>query len=423
MSQVFPRFDGDLYAGEHMVSELASEFGTPLYVYDAKVIESTYRQFTAEFEGIDLLMAYSVKANSNLDILRRLFNLGSGADIVSLGELHRCLKAGVQPERVVFAGVGKTELEMEAALEAGILAFNVESESELRLLNDVAHRMGKRAPVSIRVNPDILIDTGHEYTRTGHSESKFGIPSDRAVDVYLWAAEQPGLEIVGIDVHIGSQILESDLYKRAFNEVLKIANELDRKGINLNFIDLGGGYGIGYSDEDGIAMSTFANAIVPIVKESGLKLILEPGRFIVGRAGVLITKVLYVKGEGSKKFVVTDSGMNDLIRPSLYGGFHRIEPVQLKDTNASTLVDVVGPICESGDFLARDREMPLPEEGGLLAVHTVGAYGFTMASNYNSRPRAAEIVVDGSEVVLARRRETVDDLIRGELLPNGTLSS
>ena len=426
MSLSFPRLDGELYAGEHTVSDLAAEFGTPLYVYDAEAMESAYRQLESAFEGVDLLMAYSVKANGNLEILRRLVALGAGADIVSSGELHRCLTAGVPPERIVFAGVGKTEVEMEAALGAGILAFNVESEGELRVLDTVAQRMGRRAPVALRVNPDILADTPHEHTRTGHGESKFGIPLDRVLGLYRWAAQQSGLEIVGIDVHIGSQILEPDPYENALREVLKLAGDLAREGIELHFVDLGGGYGVRYDDEDRMSADALAAVVVPQVKEAGLSLILEPGRFIVGEAGLLVTRVLYVKDDGPRTFVVTDGGMTDLIRPSHYQGFHRIAPVRLNPDatpDASpAVVDVVGPICESGDFLARERELVLPREGDLLAVHTVGAYGFAMSSNYNARPRAAEEVVDGSEVVLARRRETLDDLIRGERLPDGTLS-
>ena len=423
MSRAFPRLDGELHVGERTVSELAAEYGTPLYVYDAEVIASAYKQIEAAFGGVDLLMAYSVKANGNLEILRRLVALGAGADIVSMGELHRCLTAGVPSERIVFAGVGKTEVEMERALDAEILAFNVESEGELRVLAAAAARMGKRAPVALRVNPDVLADTPHEYTRTGHGESKFGVPLDRVLDLYRWAAGRPALEIVGIDVHIGSQILEPEPYQEALEQVLDLAGDLAREGIDLRFVDLGGGFGVRYADEERMSVDALARVVVPRVKEAGLRLILEPGRFIVGEAGLLVTKVLYVKDEGPRTFVVTDGGMTDLIRPSHYQGFHKIDPVLLREGAAQAMVDVVGPICESGDFLARDREMTLPREGDLLAVHTVGAYGFAMASNYNSRPRAAEIVVDGSDVILARRRETLDDLIRGERLADGTFAS
>jgi diaminopimelate decarboxylase len=420
VNQSFPRVDGELYAGDRKVSELAAEFGTPLYVYDSRVMEEAYRQIATAFDGVDFLMAYSVKANGNLDILRRLKDMGAGADIVSVGELHRCLRAGVPPERIVFAGVGKTEVEMAAALEVGIMAFNVESAGELRALDAVASRMGKRAPVALRVNPDVLADTPHEYTRTGHSESKFGIPLDRVLELYRWAAGRPSLELVGIDVHIGSQILEPTPYEKALDAVLDLAAQLASEGVSLRFVDLGGGFGVPYADEDRMSVEALAEVVVPRVKAAGLRLVLEPGRFIVGEAGLLVTEVLYVKNEGPRTFVVTDGGMTDLIRPSHYQGFHRIEPVQLRDDALTEVVDVVGPICESGDFLARNRELALPHEGDLLAVRTVGAYGFAMASNYNSRRRAAEVVVDGSEVVLARQRETLEDLIRGERLPDGS---
>jgi diaminopimelate decarboxylase len=411
----FPRIDGELWAGESRVADLVAEFGSPLYVYDAGVIEAAYRRIEAAFAGADLLLAYSVKANSNLEILKRLRALGAGADIVSQGELHRCLAAGFSPSDVVFAGVGKTEVEMEAALEAGILAFNVESAEELQALGGVAERMGRTAPVALRVNPDIVADTPHEYTRTGDGASKFGIPVDRVLDLYRWAADQPSLEVRGIDVHIGSQILDPEPYTRALAQVLDLAAEVRAEGIDLDFVDLGGGFGVGYEGEDGLSVEDLAAIVVPRVAETGLRLILEPGRFIVGEAGILVTKVLYVKHSGSKTFVDTDGGMTELIRPSHYQGFHRIEPVISREEAANEVVDVVGPICETGDFLARDRVLQMPDQGDLLAVHTAGAYGFVMASNYNSRRRPAEVVVDGTEVTLARRRESFDDLLRGEI--------
>ncbi len=414
VTQPFPRIDGELWAGERRVADLVAEFGSPLYVYDANVIEAAYRRVEAAFSGVDLLLAYSVKANSNLEILRRPMALGAGADIVSHGELHRCLAAGFSPSDIVFAGVGKTEVEMEAALEAGILAFNVESAEELQLLSRVAERLGKPAPIALRVNPDIVADTPHEYTRTGHGATKFGIPVDRVLDLYRWAAEQPMLDIRGIDVHIGSQILEPKPYERALDHVLGLAAEVRAEGIDLDFLDLGGGYGVSYEAGDGMSIEDLAAVVVPRVAEAGLRLILEPGRFIVGEAGILVTKVLYVKHSGGKTFVVMDGGMTDLIRPSHYQGFHRIEPVISRDDAAHEVVDVVGPICETGDFLARDRMLQIPAHGDLLAVHTAGAYGFVMASNYNARPKPAEVVVDGAEVTLARRRESLDDLVRGE---------
>ena len=415
VTQPFPRIDGELWAAESRVADLVAEFGSPLYVYDAGVIEAGYRRIESAFAGADLLLAYSVKANSNLEILKRLRALGAGADIVSQGELHRCLAAGFSPSDVVFAGVGKTEVEMEAALEAGILAFNVESAEELQALGRVAERLGRTAPVALRVNPDIVADTPHEYTRTGDGASKFGIPVDRILDLYRWAADQPSLEVRGIDVHIGSQILDPEPYTRALAQVLDLAAEVRGEGIDLDFVDLGGGFGVGYEGEDGLSVEGLAAIVVPRVAETGLRLILEPGRFIVGQAGILVTKVLYVKRSGSKTFVVTDGGMTELIRPSHYQGFHRIEPVISREEAAREVVDVVGPICETGDFLARDRVLQMPAQGDLLAVHTAGAYGFVMASNYNSRRRPAEVVVNGAEVTLARRRETFDDLLRGEI--------
>ncbi len=415
VTQPFPRIDGELWAAESRVTDLVAEFGSPLYVYDAGVIEAAYRRIESAFAGADLLLAYSVKANSNLEILKRLRALGAGADIVSQGELHRCLAAGFSPSDVVFAGVGKTEVEMEAALEVGILAFNVESAEELQALGRVAERLGRTAPVALRVNPDIVADTPHEYTRTGDGASKFGIPVDRILDLYRWAADQSSLEVRGIDVHIGSQILDPEPYTRALAQVLDLAAEVRAEGIDLDFVDLGGGFGVGYEGEDGLSVEGLAAIVVPRVAETGLRLILEPGRFIVGQAGILVTKVLYVKHSGSKTFVVTDGGMTELIRPSHYQGFHRIEPVISREEAAREVVDVVGPICETGDFLARDRVLQMPAQGDLLAVQTAGAYGFVMASNYNSRRRPAEVVVNGAEVTLARRRETFDDLLRGEI--------
>jgi len=415
VTQPFPRIDGELWAAESRVADLVAEFGSPLYVYDAGVIEAAYRRIESAFAGVDILLAYSVKANSNLEILKRLRALGAGADIVSQGELHRCLAAGFSPSDVVFAGVGKTEVEMEAALEAGILAFNVESAEELQALGRVAERLGRTAPVALRVNPDIVADTPHEYTRTGDGASKFGIPVDCILDLYRWAADQPSLEVRGIDVHIGSQILDPEPYTRALAKVLDLAAEVRAEGIDLDFVDLGGGFGVGYEGEDGLSVEGLAAIVVPRMAETGLRLILEPGRFIVGQAGILVTKVLYVKHSGSKTFVVTDGGMTELIRPSHYQGFHRIEPVISREEAVREVVDVVGPICETGDFLARDRVLQMPSQGDLLAVQTAGAYGFVMASNYNSRRRPAEVVVNGAEVTLARRRETFDDLLRGEI--------
>ncbi|MCH7890360.1 MAG: diaminopimelate decarboxylase [Gemmatimonadetes bacterium] len=417
----FPRIDGELWAGERRVADLVAEFGSPLYVYDAGVIEAAYRRIEAAFSGVDLLLAYSVKANSNLEILRRLRALGAGADIVSRGELHRCLAAGISADDMVFAGVGKTEEEMEAALDAGILAFNVESAEELQVLGRVAERVGKPAPIALRVNPDIVADTPHEYTRTGHGATKFGIPVDQVLDLYRSAADHPMLEIRGIDVHIGSQIMEPAPYEKALDQVLRLAAEARAEGIELDFLDLGGGYGVGYDEEDGMSVEDLAAIVVPRVAETGMRLILEPGRSISANAGVLVANTLYVKRGGGKEFVILDAGMNDLIRPTLYQAYQAIEPVGPPNPE-TRVVDVVGPVCESGDFLAQQRELPVVGRSDLLAVRSAGAYGFAMASQYNGRPRAAEVLVRGDRFAIVRKRESLEDLVRGESIPEDLLT-
>jgi diaminopimelate decarboxylase len=370
---------------------------------------------------VDHLVAYSVKANGNLAILNRLGRLGAGADIVSLGELHRALEAGIPAERILFAGVGKTEGELRAGLEAGIYAFNVESRGEIERLDRVAGELGRTASFAIRVNPDVHSPTPHEYTRTGHAESKFGVGVEEALQLYEWAHGRPFLRARGIDVHIGSQILDPLPYFQALSRVLQLLEPLRGLGDSLEFVDIGGGFGVQYHDAPGLILEDLAACVLPALAPTGLRVVLEPGRFIVGEAGVLLTRVEYVKRSGSKTFVVVDGGMSELIRPSHYGGYHAIEPVRADASHEPTLVDVVGPICESGDFLAKGREIPLPEPGDLLAVKTAGAYGFTMASNYNARRRPAEALVDGDRVHLVRRRETLDDLVRGEEIPDWEL--
>jgi len=413
LNPAFARKDGVLHCGEVDAGELASRFGTPLYVYDIRNIEAHVRRFQKAFAGVDHTVAYSVKANGNLAILRRLGALGCGADITSAGELFRARKAGIPMERTMFAGVGKTVAEMREALRAGIHAFNVESPAELRRLDDVAGELGVRAPFALRVNPDVLTSTPHEYTATGHATTKFGVPYREALELYGWAAERPHLRARGIDMHIGSQIVDPAPYLRALELVLGLAAELRAAGHPLEYVDIGGGYGIAYDDGPELDVERLAADVTPRVREAGLRLILEPGRSVAGDAGVLLTRVEYVKRAG-KTFVIVDAGMTDLIRPSLYKAYHAIERVDRRQARATEPVDVVGPICETGDFLARDRELDVPDAGELLAVRTVGAYGFTMASNYNGRPRAAECMVDGSQVTLIRRRETLEDLIRGE---------
>ncbi len=418
MRDPFPRVDGLLRAGSTTLEELADRYGSPLYVYDADHVRGRLEEIESAFAGVDLLVAYSVKANGSLGLLNRIGATGAGADIVSAGELHRALAAGIPGGRIVFAGVGKTTAEMEDALRAGIYAFNVESEPELWRLAGVAEGLGIPAPVALRVNPDILSPTPHEYTRTGHAASKFGIPIERAPALYAQMAGNPHLDVRGIDVHIGSQIVDPDPYRAALTEVLRVVDQLAEQGIPLEFVDLGGGYGVAYgADERRLALDELAAAVVPALRERNLRLILEPGRFVVGQAGVLVTRVLYLKESGGKTFVITDGGMTELLRPSHYGGYHRIDPVRDRPDAEVRTVDVVGPICESGDFLAQDRALPLPEPGDLLAVRTSGAYGFTMALNYNGRLRPPEVMVEGDQVHLIRHRENLDDLVRGEVIP------
>ncbi len=410
----FGRVDGQLRCGDVPAAELAERFGTPLYVYDARRIEERVRAFRSAFAGVDHLIAYSVKANGNLSILRRLQALGCGADITSLGELFRARRAGFAPENIVFAGVGKTEEEIEAALKEQIYAFNVESREELERIDSVAGRMGVVASFGVRVNPDVFAATPHDYTRTGAKATKFGVPWNETRELYLWARGRAALKPIGIDMHIGSQIVDPRPYVHALERVLKLVFELSEAGITLEYLDIGGGYGIQYEDEPGLDIHQLAGEVIPRVQAAGLRLVLEPGRSIVGDAGALLTRVQYVKKTEGKTFVIVDGGMTELIRPSHYGGYHAIKHVADPAQLPEDVVDVVGPICETGDFLALDRTLPVPRAGDLLAVQTVGAYGFTMASNYNGRLRPAEALVYGSEIELIRRRETLEDLIRGE---------
>jgi diaminopimelate decarboxylase len=404
-----------LHCEDVPAEQLAREFGTPLYVYSRAAIENRFRDFASAFAALDPLVAYSVKANGNLGVLRLLGALGAGADIVSGGELHRVLLAGISADRVLFSGVGKTRAEIEQALAADIYGFNVESEGELRVISQAAVDTGVHARMAWRVNPDVEAPTPHHYTRTGHMPTKFGVPWEQAADLYRLASSLPGLQVRGVDVHIGSQILDAAPYRIAIQRVLELVDLLAAEGIALEYIDIGGGFGVAYEGAAGPSAAQFAQQLVPELRGRGLRTVMEPGRFIVGPAGVLLTHVLYVKRMGSKTFVITDAGMNDLLRPSHYSSYHRIEPAYRHEGRDVLQVDVVGPICESGDFLALDRVIERPEPGDLLAISTVGAYGFAMASTYNSRPRPAEVIVDGARALLARRRETYDDLIQPEL--------
>ncbi len=418
LSHAFPRREGVLWAGHVPLTRIHEQHGTPLYVYDAEVVRERFRSLSAAFSGIELMLAYSVKANGNLALLDLLRRMGSGADIVSGGELHRVRAAGFDPERVVFAGVGKSEDELAEAMRWGIHAFHVESRAELETIDRLAARLGTRAAIGLRVNPGIESPTPHEYTRTGHARAKFGIPADEVVDLYRWASKREHLWCRGIDVHIGSQIVSPDPHVQALHQVLEIVERLRADGITLEYVDLGGGFGVRYADQaETMPIEALAARIVPPVSAAGLRLVLEPGRFREGEAGVLLTRVLLVKRSGEKTFVVTDAGMTELLRPSHYGGEHEIDSVR-ENGAAARVVDVVGPNCETGDFLARDRELPLPAAGDVLAVRTAGAYGFVMSSNYNARRRPAEVIVDGERVLLVRERETMEDLIRGERIPH-----
>lgn len=412
----FPYIDDRLHCEAVPAEHLVALYGTPLYVYSHGAVATRFRAFCSAFAAVDPLIAYSVKANGNLTVLRLLARLGAGADIVSGGELHRCLLAGVPADRILFSGVGKTVTEMAAALRAGIYCFNVESEGELDALADLAATMQVVAPVALRVNPDVEIRTPHHYTATGHKASKFGIPYADAERLYCRAAASPHLEVRGIDVHIGSQILEPAPYCAALELVLELVDRLrSAHGIHLQFLDAGGGFGVSYDNGSGPDAQDFARPLVPLLQQSGLRIVFEPGRFIVGPAGILLTRILYMKQMGGKTFVVTDAGMNDLLRPSHYSSYHRVQPTVLDPSRVTIPVDVVGPICESGDFLALDRPIARPEPGELLAIGTAGAYGFAMASTYNARPRPAEVLVHGEHHRLIRRRERVDDLVLGEL--------
>ncbi len=408
--------NGVLYCEDLKVSAIAEKVGTPFYLYSHNTLKRHYRVLDEAFEEIPHLVCFSVKANSNVAILRALANEGAGADVVSGGELFRALRAGIDPSKIVFAGLGKTASEIEYALREKILMINVESSEELMLINELASKMDVVAPIAIRVNPDIDPQT-HPRIATGLKESKFGIPLSQAMAEYEVASKLPGVNPIGIHQHIGSQILKPGPFEESLRKIVNLANSLKVLGVDIRYINIGGGFGIQYTEEEALGPDRFAEAIIPVVKECNCTIILEIGRMICGNSGILVTRVLYNKSSGNKKFVVVDAGMNDLLRPSLYGAEHRIEPVIIRRGVPDLEVDVVGPICESGDFLARNRKLPRVERGDLLAVFTAGAYGFTMASNYNSRPRPAEVFVSGNKAYLIRKRETYEDLVRGEAVP------
>ncbi|MCP9455820.1 MAG: diaminopimelate decarboxylase [Nitrospira sp.] len=409
--------DGELYCEDVPIRRIAKEVGTPCYIYSYATLVRHFRAYDGAFKTIPHLVAFAMKANSNLAILRLMAQEGSGADIVSGGELFRALKAGIPPSKIVFAGVGKSPDEIREALKADILMFNVESPAEIRALNDIAASLGTVARIALRINPDVDPKT-HPYISTGMKKSKFGIAADRALDEYKTASSLRHIDVCGVHTHIGSQLTDVTPFVDSLKKVVALLQTLKSHGITIRYLNIGGGLGITYSEEKPPLPHELADAIAPLVKDLGITLIMEPGRVIVGNAGILVTTVLYEKVGETKCFAIVDAAMNDLIRPSLYGAYHDIRPVnQQAGERTKQLMDVVGPVCESGDFLAKDRMLAAVKPGELLAVMSAGAYGFVMASNYNSRPRAPEVLVKGGDFFVIRARETYEDLIRGETIP------
>ncbi|MGC8501074.1 MAG: diaminopimelate decarboxylase [Leptospirillia bacterium] len=404
--------NGRLFVENLPVEEIVEKEGSPLYIYSKKALVERIRSYRDAFASQPTLVAYAMKANGNLAILSLLAKEGAGIDVVSGGELFRARKAGIPGEKIVFAGVGKSREEIAYALREKILMFNIESQDELDHISQVALEMGTQAPVALRVNPDVDPKT-HPYISTGMKKSKFGIPVERAVAEYQRASKLPGIKIVGIHQHIGSQLTEISPFRDAFDRLLAFHSELSGAGVRVTHLDLGGGLGIRYRSEEPPTPADLAALVLPRVKDLGVTLVLEPGRSIVGNAGILVTRVLYRKTTAVKSFVIGDAGMNDLLRPSLYGAHHDLLPVREKK-GETIKGDLVGPICETGDFLATDREMPDFVSGDLIAVMSAGAYGFSMASNYNARPRPAEVLVDGGSYRVVRDRESFEDLVRGE---------
>jgi diaminopimelate decarboxylase len=406
---------GSLYAEDVPVKALAETYGTPLYVYSYQTLLRHFLAYDDAFEGLPHLICFALKANTNMALIRLLAKQGGGADVVSGGEAYRALRAGVPPRKIVYAGVGKTEEEIRFALKSGVLMFNVESGDELSEIDRIAGTLKVRAPIALRVNPDINPQT-HPYIATGLKTHKFGIPIEDAFEYYSLAKGLKHIKIVGIHKHIGSQITRVTPFRDALEKILVLVDALEGQGVTIKYLDIGGGLGITYKDEEPPLPRDLAGSLIPLLKDRDLTVIIEPGRSIVGNAGILVTKVLYLKKTHEKDFVVVDAGMNDLVRPSLYGAYHHIQPVE-KRRRKVIMADVVGPICESGDFLAREREVPEAKPGEFLAVMSAGAYGFSMSSNYNSRPRPAEIMVKKDRHTVIRKRETYRDLIRGESIP------
>ncbi|MEF9425651.1 MAG: diaminopimelate decarboxylase [Candidatus Mariimomonas ferrooxydans] len=407
--------NSELYAEGVRVKNIVRKVGTPLYLYSHKTLLRHFSAFKTAFEGNPHIICIALKANSNIALLRTLAKKGCGADVVSGGELFTALKSGIPAKKIVYAGVGKTGEEIDYALISRILMFNVESSDELLAIDRTARKSGVKAPIALRVNPDISTPT-HPYISTGLKKHKFGIPIKKALEHYKLASTLPNIRILGIHIHIGSQITKISPFVNALKKIILLVGNLKSEGINIQYMDMGGGLGIPYNNEVAPHPKNLAQAIIPILKTTNLRLILEPGRSISGNAGILITKVLYLKKGLKKDFVIVDAGMNDLIRPSLYGAYHNILSVT-KNRRSKILADIVGPICESGDFLARERKINRPVIGDLLAVMGAGAYGFSMSSNYNSRLRAAEVMVRGKDFFVIRKREQYRDLIKGTKIP------
>ena len=422
--------EGKLHCEDVDLAQAAEKFGTPLYIYSASTLLDHYTRMDAALEPLDHLICYAVKANSNRAILKLLADAGAGFDIVSGGELFRALKAGADPKKITFAGVGKTRTEIEYALEQGVHSFNVESEAELEFIDKIAGEKKKRAPIALRVNPDVDPHT-HKYISTGSHENKFGIALADVPRIYERAAKMANINIVGVQMHIGSQITEAGPFAAAISKVAPLVRDLKSK-YKIEFFSIGGGMGIIYKralesgsgkwwhdhggEPSAFSVRDYANAIVPPLRDLGVRVLVEPGRFLVGNAGALLTRVLYLKKSAAKTFAIVDAGMNDLIRPALYEGYHEIVPVKSGNGDSPNRhkIDIVGPVCESGDFFALEREMPELREGDLLVIMSAGAYGFVMASNYNSRPLPAEALVHGNELTLIRKRQAVEDLVRDE---------
>ena len=415
MTSTFARVDGRLVCEGVPLSTVARAVGTPTYVYSANAVREQYARLSAALDGVPFRIHYSLKANSNLALLRLLRSLGSAADVVSGGELFRARRAGFEPHDIIFGGVGKTEREIADGIDADVLLLNVESEDELRMVDRLGRERSVVVPVAIRVNPEITVETPHSYIRTGEKGHKFGVPYDEVRDVARVAASLPNVALRGLDMHVGSQLSRLDAYRHGIERVLELLSQLRSDGAkDLRYLDIGGGLAVTYDAEEPTDLERFAQIVVPAVRSTGLQLIVEPGRFMVGNAGVLISRVLYRKRSGGKKLLVVDAGMTDLLRPSHYNAYHRIEA--LEAVEGRSRVDVVGPVCESGDFLALDRELEDVRAGDLMAIHSAGAYGYVMSSNYNTRGRPAEVLVDGDRFALVTQRESYEHLVGPELL-------